>query len=159
MDLVARRVTVNVIEYCTEEVERQGHDIYTIDGIERVGWMLNAWAYALGKDDERPFMGHAIQLGRLIEPDINLHGIRTVGVRVGGRGCPQPERILPQLTLLWEQRDILTPLEFYKAFEEVHPFVDGNGRTGKVLLNWLNGTLTQPIFPPGNLWGREIRNP
>lgn len=152
---------MTVSQYCEEEVERQGHDIWLLDGIERVGWMVNAWAYALdrGTAAARPFVEDAIRIGQLIEPHKNKKGIRTVGVRVGGVGCPQPERILPMLTLLWEQRDTLTPIEFYKAFEQIHPFVDGNGRTGKVLLNWLNGTLTQPIFPPANLWGREIRNP
>lgn len=35
----------------------------------------------------------------------------------------------------------------------------GNGRTGKILLNWLNGTLLNPIFPPADFWGRPIQNP
>lgn len=152
---------MNVIEYCTEEVTRQGHDILTLDGIERVGWMLNAWAYALDSatGGVRPSLDNVITLGRLIEPHKNKRGIRTVGVRVGSRICPPPERVLPQLELLFKQRDILTPIEFYKSFEDIHPFVDGNGRTGKILLNWLNGTLLNPIFPPSNLWGRDIRNP
>jgi fido (protein-threonine AMPylation protein) len=41
----------------------------------------------------------------------------------------------------------------------VHPFRDGNGRTGKILLNWLNQSLNAPIFPPSDLFGSPIRNP
>lgn len=45
---------------------------------------------------------------------------------------------------------------WYKEFEDIHPFVDGNGRTGKILYNWLNGTLKVPTIP-FNWWG--IANP
>lgn len=36
----------------------------------------------------------------------------------------------------------------YYNFERIHPFADGNGRTGKIILNWLNGTLAAPVMPP-----------
>jgi fido (protein-threonine AMPylation protein) len=41
---------------------------------------------------------------------------------------------------------------FYFEFEQIHPFKDGNGRTGKILYNYLCGTLDDPIMPP-NFWG------
>lgn len=28
----------------------------------------------------------------------------------------------------------------------IHPFYDGNGRTGKILHNWLLGTLDDPVL-------------
>ncbi len=43
-------------------------------------------------------------------------------------GCPRPDIV-------------------YREFELVHPFSDGNGRTGKVLLNYLADTLERPTMP------------
>lgn len=45
---------------------------------------------------------------------------------------------------------------FYFEYEEIHPFRDGNGRTGKILYNYLLGSLNDPQMPP-NFWG--ISNP
>ena len=159
---------MTVIEYCTEEVSRQGFDTNQLDGIRRVVWMLNAWKYAIVSCDplqpgptiiqSGPTLGFIKNLGQEVEPEKNRDGFRRVGVQVGGRICPPPEEIrslLKQLVARWP----MEPLEFYKEFELIHPFVDGNGRVGKVLLNTFNGTLLNPIFPPDDLWGEPIRNP
>jgi len=152
---------MDVIGYVAEEVERQGHDVYTLDGIERVGWMLNAWTSALrwSKTADAPSLEEAIRLGKMVEPRKNWTAPRSVGVCVGNRICPPPQEVQQLLERLWELKDSMSPLEFYKEFELVHPFVDGNGRTGKILLNWKNGTLLNPVFPPHDLFGEPILNP
>lgn len=147
-----------IIDYVTEEVSRQGHDVTKLDGIERVKFMLDGWVYAL-VHGTLPTVDDAIILGRLIEPKMNAMGTRSCHVMVGGHVPPNPRKVPALLVGLFESMDKYTPLEFYKEFELIHPFADGNGRTGKIIMNWIAGTLLDPIFPPSNLWGREISNP
>ncbi len=161
-------IRYSVAAYCEEEVRRQGHDIAHVDGIMRAGWMIDAWAWALywsGEDnlpteDNWPTVDDIRKLGMKVEPGINNGGFRTCGVRVGPNVVPGDWEDIPKkLERLLACTSELEPLEFYRAFEEIHPFEDGNGRVGKILLNWRAGTLLTPWFPPADFWGGRIVNP
>ena len=94
---------MNVIEYCTEEVQRQGHDIALLDGIQRIGWMLDGWSYALvNVADRMPNMGDAVSLGMRVEVKKNANGIRNCLVRVGDRSCPRPDEVHRLLNRLFD---------------------------------------------------------
>jgi Fic family protein len=91
--------------------------------------------------------------------------IRDIPVYVGNsngyKECMKPELIRPNLEKLfekWENRshnlnegvDIKTKEEWIKQwhidFEHIHPFQDGNGRTGRILMNIQRLILKLPLL-------------
>lgn len=161
-------INVDVLAFVIAEVNRQGHPFWDAgynvtpltDGAQRTIWMLESWEWMLLRASFNPkTTNEMIQvLGSMVEPEKNEKGFRRVGVRVGMDVKPnwaQVPRLTKQLCEANDQGN-LSPSEFYKEFQEIHPFVDGNGRTGKILFNWLNGTLEKPVMPP-NFW--NVLNP
>ena len=145
-----------LIDYVTEEVWRQGHDVTKPDGLFRVSWMLEAWTTAMSWSGKIT-VERIRETGVKVEQIKNLDGFRKCAVFVGGEEKVYHSEIVHRLEVLVKGHR--KPLKFYREFEEIHPFVDGNGRTGKILLNYLNGTLENPVFPPNDFWGYPIRNP
>jgi len=141
-----------IVHFCAIECKLQ------ISGEESVACMVRAWDWAM-QQEGRPITSDDIRiLGALIEPVKNLRGFREVGVRVGW-DVKMDWRLVPeQVAKLVEAQDALAPRDWFREYEEVHPFVDGNGRSGACLFNWLAGTLTHPDWPP-NFWKDSRRVP
>lgn len=144
-----------IVSYCSEEVRRQQ------DGPLHVGYMVDAWMNAI----EHQYRGLGIDLvtienwGRLVAPDDNSMGFRDGDVYIGGRFAVRVSEMHEQMDRWMAMLTDMTALEAYKEFEFTHPFFDGNGRTGKIILNYINGSLLDPIFPPADLFGYPITNP
>jgi len=100
---------------------------------------LKAWNALILYDEltkENILETHNTLICRL-EPSI-AGRIRTVNVRVGYQIAPEPEKLefmLEELLkLVPKTKDEIK--KWHIAFEYIHPFGDGNGRTGRILMNW-----------------------
>ena len=140
---------MKIQQFVEEEVERQGFRRKTAAFHERVAGMMMAWGWAIAqaRDSKWPSEWDVLAMGKMIEPYCNSDGYRQVDVWVGGHKGAIPA-VIPSLMRDWAL-DVLTEMsadEAYLRFERIHPFVDGNGRTGKIIHNWLLGSLWKPVL-------------
>lgn len=95
---------------------------------------------------------HQMLLGNIDDSIAGRFRLRNEYVRVGTHIAPAPEHIkrLIEETLINFTSDLGTYFtdkiaKFHLDFETIHPFNDGNGRIGRVLINY---QLMQNGFPP-----------
>jgi Fic family protein len=89
-----------------------------------------------------------LKLHRILTADVMEQGeagrYRTIGVRVGSYQPPAPEDVsglMFELLEWWNRRaaeisPVLSSAIVHYRFEAIHPFADGNGRTGRALALW-----------------------
>lgn len=134
------------------------------------------YAYRAAADHDTPDTNDILSLGALVEPEQNSTiGFRTMNVYIGNDMGAPPIKLKGFVTSLvakapdvkpvtgrvgphpndyraeWGDfehlvQDIVTADDWYLAYEAIHPFADGNGRTGKILHNWLLGALDEPVL-------------
>src|SRR5438067_4559431 len=102
------------------------------------------------KNAQRSAVTHAemLKLHRIMAGDVMDQGRagrdRTIRVRVGSHVAPPPEQVQPMMSELLQWWNIhaarISPIVssaiVHHQFETIHPFADGNGRTGRMLALW-----------------------
>ena len=144
-------ITPHVVNYAAQEC------FWQQSGEMSVAWMIEGWRHAHRHRFKLIKLRDVLQLGRVVEPRSNLDGLRKVGVRVGWDIKLDWELVPDALDKLIKNQPSPVRVteadatEWFRQYEEIHPWRDGNWRTGSILYNWLRGSLSEPIHPP-NLW-------
>ena len=118
---------------------------------------LEAWLWL----EKQPEITHELiwQIHRLImrglmNPD-EIGTYRRCNVQVGGRLCPHWEHVDALMeNVIYGFKTSNDPVALHIQYELVHPFRDGNGRTGRMLMWWHQVKLGQKptIYKASERW-------
>ena len=130
--------------FCAEECEKQKVGPMAVFQMFR--------AFNLARSQSVMTYQFILDLGLLVDPRKNKNGLRQINITFHNQVQPaiHHELIQDQLTkiIIAYHDDQLTIDEFYRQFEIIHPFIDGNGRVGVILWNFLQGILENPTPAP-----------
>jgi Fic family protein len=140
----------------TEFLEESNNieDVWDIDSFQQA---MFAWQYVIGQEKLTPgviLKTHKIlMLHQPLMPDEKGY-FRTVPVWVGNREGIDHTLIRKSIEDWCELVEKTSTAEFpeewikqlHIQYEVIHPFVDGNGRTGRIFLNWQRVKAGLPIL-------------
>lgn len=110
-----------------------------------------AWQRLMREDDFH--MSNLVRLHYDLMHQLNprIAGrIRMCQVRVGDYVCPNPSALSILIPIWFDKHSKAETEEDIKkahiAFEVIHPFEDGNGRAGRIIMNWQRVKAGLPIL-------------
>lgn len=86
------------------------------------------------------------QLHSIVTKELDVpQGFKKEEIIVNNKKTVDPQRVRSELTRLvaWYNKtkrvehSFARAIIFHNRFEHIHPFTDGNGRTGRLILNWM----------------------
>jgi len=142
------------------EFIHQSNLIEEVKDPKEIAQSYKAWEFL--QDQPKLNLAVILETHRLImqklRPDI-AGDFRKCDVWVGHRKCPPSTVVVPMLSTWLKMYDkpVIDAEEVKLAhirFEFIHPFVDGNGRTGRLLFAWhrLKSNLPLEIIKYSDRW-------
>ncbi len=136
----------DVAEFIRQSNLIEGEDSVIASDDSSLAWKWITAQSHMGPDDILAL--HQIMMGGL-RPDI-AGRLRSVNVRVGLWMAPNPGQVR-RLLYQWEMNHSKAATEeaikaAHIAFEKIHPFEDGNGRVGRIIMNVQRERAGLPIL-------------
>lgn len=134
----------------TLEFIRNSNLIENIDSAkeDRQSWRTWEWLIEQDHISEPTLLELHARITRFNLSKKHRGNYRNVQVYVGNHVPPGPEIAKYQaydwLMDLLQHWQTLDPKEMHIRFETIHPFIDGNGRAGRMLMWWHQVKLGQP---------------
>ncbi|MEE9510330.1 MAG: Fic family protein [Candidatus Bathyarchaeia archaeon] len=84
---------------------------------------------------------------KVIEPKVVIRDEEGLDVRIGGKLAPLGHAEIPyKLKAILDKMELVGAYSTHIAYEHLHPFTDGNGRSGRILWLWQQKKIPELSF-------------
>lgn len=144
--------TEKILLEAEASVDASPREIFEAKNLARVSEYIREKARTHDLDKETILLLHKMLITGINDSIAGRFRAQHEYVRVGTHVAPAPEHVERMVDAALadyaSNHETYTPDEiarFHLEFEHIHPFCDGNGRIGRVLMNW---QLTRLGYPP-----------